>query len=611
MQKPEPERLAYIDELGLTYDDPVAGIQSLAQVASMIAGTPIALVTVVGSDQQHFIANVGLTDMDTTPKEASFCAHTLQDDPLLVVPDATEDARFRENPLVTGSPHIRAYAGHAIEPDEGIRLGALCVIDHRPRQFEPHVLRQLAALSRAASALVTGYRDRQTLLLYLEGEHQARKIAQDVADRDTLTDLLNQTAFRRQVAAELEKAGPTQALALIDVDHFKFINDHHGHTFGDQFLINVSKVISSTLGPDAIVSRIGGDEFAAFLPPQSQTDCDHRIEAMRLRLRRTALELGQAQLGRVSIGLSETPSEGKVSYETLYQQADIALCAAKDTGRNRALFYSKELDSLYNIRAQRAAFASALAQGNIEPFFQPKIDFASGQIVSFELLARWRDPDRGVIEPAAFSKILTDRAAAPELTYHMIQGAIAAQNDWRARGAKAVRFAINLTIHDLSDPQFVDDLDWRIREAGLDWSDFTFEVTETVIMGNPDGEVYRSMQRIRSNGSEVSLDDFGTGFAGLAHLRDWPIDSVKIDREFVRGMGSNKKDELIVATIISLAHRLDLEVVAEGIETQDVAQRLMQLGCDRGQGYHFSRPVDAETALAELLTNAQSIQEAG
>jgi EAL domain-containing protein (putative c-di-GMP-specific phosphodiesterase class I) len=208
-----------------------------------------------------------------------------------------------------------------------------------------------------------------------------------------------------------------------------------------------------------------------------------------------------------------------------------------------------------------------------------------------------------VIEPAAFQKILTDRAAAPELTYHMLSAAIDAHKEWRNQNAPDIRFAVNLTVHDLSDVQFVDDLDWRIREAGLNWADFTFEVTESVVMGNPDGSVYSSMERIREKGGEVSLDDFGTGFAGLAHLRDWPIDSVKIDREFVKGMTCNPKDDMIVASIISLAHRLDLEVIAEGIETEEVARRLTQMGCDRGQGYHFSRPVDRENAFSILCEN--------
>lgn len=607
--KSECDRVANTDQLGVDLEAPIAALQKLAETAAYVAQTPIALVTLVTEDRQSIIANVGLAHVNETCRQASFCAQTLYGDPLFVVENALEDHRFAQNPLVAGNPHIRAYAGHAMETEQGRRLGALCVMDNRPRSFAPDVLRQLAALSDVACAILVGHRDRKKLLDHLAHEQTKQTALKELAEQDPLTNLLNQATFRTKVTEILRKTPSAQYwFALIDVDQFKYINDQMGHTFGDHYLVEVAKAISTTLGHDAILCRIGGDEFGALLPPHSKTDCLHKIEAMRLRIRRMAMEMGHSHLGHVSVGLSSRPGEAEGNYERFYQQADIALSAAKDSGRNKATFYSNDLDAVYNTRAQRSAFAKALEQGHIEPFFQPKVDLANGQIVSFEMLVRWRDPKRGLIEPGYFSKVLTDRATAPELTYKMICSAIEHQDLWRNQGAPSVRLAINLTAHDLSDTQFVDDLDWRIKEADLQWSDFTFEVTETVIMGQPDGEIYRTMERMRAKGAEVSLDDFGTGFAGLAHLRDWPIDSVKIDRAFVQGMATNPKDDMIVATIISLAHRLDLEVIAEGIESAEVARRLFELGCDRGQGFYYSRPVDAKTAFDALMANANSLE---
>lgn len=597
----EPERLSFLEALGIDFSEPLEALQGLARVASHIAETPIALVSLVGEDEQRFAANVGLPGVNATSREVSFCAHTLEGCPSLVVSDARSDPRFAENALVQGAPNIRAYAGHALEPEPGMRVGALCVIDDRPRQFDPDVIALLEDLSLTASMLLTSHRDRRDLAEQLDAETLNRQAIERAAKRDPLTGVLTQAAFRATVDQVLSEGAPKRLLAIIDVDHFKQINDRLGHTFGDQYLIEIARNIEAAFGEDATVGRIGGDEFAVLLPVTTEDERHQAIDAMRVGLRLTANEFGQSQLGRFSMGLSPVGREQGMNFETLYQRADIALFAAKESGRNKATLYTPELDAIYNLRSQRIRFANALAEGHIEPFFQPKVDFASGNIVSFEVLVRWRDPEIGVIEPSAFSRLLTDRASAPDLTYQMIGGAVAAKREWQAQGAPSVRFAVNLTVHDLSDRQFVDDLDWRIKEAGLHWSDFTFEVTETVIMGSPDGEVYRSMCRIRERGGEVSLDDFGTGFAGLAHLRDWPIDSVKIDREFVRGMAENPKDDTIVASIISLAHRLDLEVVAEGIETQVVAERLHALGCDRGQGYFYSRPVDSTQALAILM----------
>jgi EAL domain-containing protein (putative c-di-GMP-specific phosphodiesterase class I) len=293
----------------------------------------------------------------------------------------------------------------------------------------------------------------------------------------------------------------------------------------------------------------------------------------------------------------------------LYQRADVALYAAKDRGRNTTCIFANKLNDEYNLRTQRARFEDALIAGEIEPFFQPKVDLATGQTVGFEMLARWRDPRRGLLTPAYFHRLLTDRQIAPRLTTLMISHAIATHREWKGRSGLSPHFAVNVTHHDLGDPGFVEQTDWLLRGGGLDWSHLELEVTETAILNDTDDQVRKSMIQARQHGGKISLDDFGTGHASLIHLRDWPIDILKLDMGFVREITTNPKDAAIVSSIISLAHRLGLTVVAEGIETHEVANKLQGMGCQIGQGYLFSPAVDAETAYARFfdMTAAQRI----
>jgi GGDEF domain-containing protein len=272
MTEHEAERLASIAQLSLVEGEIIKEIQHLAEAAAFIAKTPMAFASLVGQHSLDFVANVGMPNVESIPRDTSFCEHLQSGEPRLVITDAMMDQRFIDAPLVNGPPFLRAYAGHMIEAAPGQPAGALCVVDTHPRAFEPPVLKQLGHLAEVASHILC-----------------ARNTGSDLApstettDRDPLTDLLNQAAFRARVNDTLHNTQSAYTLALIDVDHFKYINDHLGHTFGDQFLIELSKAVSATLGQDAIVGRIGGDEFAALLPPQPVSECEKRIEAMRLR----------------------------------------------------------------------------------------------------------------------------------------------------------------------------------------------------------------------------------------------------------------------------------------------------------------------------------------
>jgi EAL domain-containing protein (putative c-di-GMP-specific phosphodiesterase class I) len=224
--------------------------------------------------------------------------------------------------------------------------------------------------------------------------------------------------------------------------------------------------------------------------------------------------------------------------------------------------------------------------------------------LGFELLARWRDRRRGLLLPADFEPLLSDQVIAPDLTRHMLGAAISAQRDLHRRGVTALRMAVNVTHFDLSDPSFVEETEARLAGAGLDWSSLELEVTERAILADVDHEIKRSLAAIRQRGGLVALDDFGTGHASLLHLRDWPIDVLKLDKEFVRRIAVDQKDEAIVGSIIGLARRLGLGVTAEGIETGEVAAKLLDMGCFEGQGYLYSAGVVWSEALRYIGSRA-------
>jgi EAL domain-containing protein (putative c-di-GMP-specific phosphodiesterase class I) len=236
----------------------------------------------------------------------------------------------------------------------------------------------------------------------------------------------------------------------------------------------------------------------------------------------------------------------------------------------------------------------------LEPFFQPVINMETHEVTAFELLARWRDADGTVHPPATFPDVLTNSAQATDLTFRMVRSAIDMQRALQSSGTPPVQMAINLTRFDLLDPGFVDDVDWRIKAAHLNWADFIFEVTEDTVLGAEDDAAKSALSRVRSYGGQIALDDFGTGHASLVHLRDWPIDCLKIDKRFVIGMKDSQRDAAIVSGLVALAHKLDLKVVAEGIEDDHAMHALHSLHCDEGQGFLIAKPMNAGKAMAFL-----------
>ena len=591
----EADRLDFLAGLGIDFDHPIREVEALCALASELAEAPISLVSLIDEHEQRFAARRGLPDLRRTPRDLSFCAHAIAEGGQLVVPDAVRDRRFADNPLVTGAPGIRAYAGTVLEPERGMRVGTLCVIDTRPRTFSDAVLRQLRILGDAVSALLLAHRDTVSLAAVAGRERRKSRGLQHAAERDGLTGLLNRTTFVARAEAQLGRE-PDATLMILDADDFKRINDRHGHPVGDACLQAIARGLTAGVPQGSLTARLGGDEFAALLPGR------HGIAGLRavaLSIGAEAAQVGDAGAGRVSIGAARYPDHGD-GFETLYKRADIALYGAKSAGRNCVRVYDGALDPVERMQALKEEFGAALTEGRIVAHYQPIHDLRRGTIYGFETLARWDHPRRGLLGPSDFAPILSDPEIGPRLTRAMLSNAIRDRALWPEAAASDLRLTVNVTEHDLMDPEFAQGVDQVLRRAGQPWDRLVFEITEDAVLDRAGATAVRMLTQLRDRGAQIALDDFGTGHATLTHLRNWPIDILKVDRAFTAAIRVDPRDASIVASVVGLARDLGLAVVCEGIEDAGQAEIVRRMGCHLGQGYHFSRPMTADAAAALL-----------
>ncbi|MCR8549120.1 EAL domain-containing protein [Salipiger sp. P9] len=442
---------------------------------------------------------------------------------------------------------------------------------------------------RLVGQTIQQWRNARVLELELAGEtRRTQRLAQQ-AELDGLTRLLNNHAFKLKCTETLGHSHQKQALMMIDVDNFKSVNDIYGHHFGDLYLREVAHAIVRALPESAIVGRLGGDEFAALVPRPSQ--CEPYLERLMLGcatdVQRAAARLGKPNLGRVSIGCS-IESEACPNVEKLMQGADAALYASKKNGKGVGAIFDPESHQNLSAQLMRPRFLSALQRREIQPFFQPVIALETGRTCGFEVLVRWQDPEKGLLGPSDFTSVLEAPELAEKLTRRLFADAL--EHFVRRPGYRAETLAINLGTVDLIKQEFVFDLQSLLDRYSVDWHQIVIEVTENTMLGPISGPVFQNLTELRSRGAKVALDDFGTGYGGLSHLRSWPVDIIKLDRSYVTPATRSPQDEIFARALIEIAQTLGLEVIAEGVETEETAALLRGLGCDKAQGFYFARP---------------------
>jgi diguanylate cyclase (GGDEF)-like protein len=482
------------------------------------------------------------------------------------------------------------------------------VVDGRPvavlECFSEAVHRETPELLR-----VLGHAGAQ-LARVLERVANAERLRHE-ATHDTLTGLPNRAFFGDRLSEALARAcredGARAAVALLDLDRFKEVNDTLGHQQGDRLLEQVGARLSGTLRKSDTIARVGGDEFG-FVLPLAVDAADAVTAAVRLQdaLREPFLLEGVMVQVDVSIGMALYPDDGEDA-ETLVRRADIAMYEAKRTHAGH-LLYRSEHDPYSPTRlGMAAALRRALEAGELVLHYQPKVAVEGGEVRGVEALVRWPHPQRGLVLPDEFIPLAERTGLIKPLTTYVVRTALAQTREWLDSGLR-VPVAINIAARSLLDPGFPDEIAVLLARAGVPADLLELEVTESTMLEDPDQSL-KILNRLSAMGVALSIDDFGTGYSSLAQLERLPVREIKIDRGFVKAMSTDERNASIVRSTIQLGHNLGLHVVAEGVEDRDTLRDLGTLGCDTVQGYLIQRPVAAQDLTRWLLTRAGRARE--
>ncbi|WP_244560365.1 EAL domain-containing protein [Bosea sp. TND4EK4] len=694
---------------------------SFDAIVALAAGhfdCPIALVTLIDHDRQWFKACCGLESTETS-RDVAFCNYTIKLPGLLVVEDASRDVRFLSNPLVTGAPHIRFYAGYPLSIDGVSRIGSLCIIDTKARSFDEAAQQALVrfgrlvedlvrlhanelALKAAARKRMRENRELETknrLLLQIErmaaigawsidlethratwsdeifrlhdlpvgvpptatealafypgkarqmveahlaeairtGEpfefaadfvtatgrkrrvrsagqietvdgaparligvfqditasHEAQERLWLAANMDFLTGLANRAFFEKSLVANLSDADAgrsTVALVLIDLDGFKEINDTRGHEAGDEVLKAVAGLLKERAPANSTVARLGGDEFAVIMPVAGKRS-RHRAIARKVlsALRQPIVAINESILVSATVGVASYPQDA-LNAKDLLRCADIALYNAKRRQRGSVGCFAPEISSLFDKRRLAIEKVERAIIGNrLVPFYQPFVRLSDRSTCGYEALARIRNQDGSISAAGDFAEAFSDQRSCRRIGERMMSLVIADIANLRAGGIDPGVISLNATEAELHSPDYAGRLLKRLDDCGIDPGTIKLEVTETLFLGSDTSAIRTELRRLSAAGILIALDDFGTGYSSLTHLRDFPIDQIKIDKSFVFGLGQDAESLAIVKALVDLAHALDMTVVAEGVETEAQFALLQAIGCDSGQGYLFGK----------------------
>ena len=418
------------------------------------------------------------------------------------------------------------------------------------------------------------------------------------ASHDPLTGLANRAYFHGKLEEAIRSTGKdgTFGLLTLDIDRFKLVNDTLGHDAGDSLLqMFAVRLQSITRGSDTL-ARLGGDEFAIILDGSGGNgqDVTELATAILGRMREPFVHDGRLLDCRASIGAALYPMHGKSATE-LMKHADLALYASKAAGRGTSTLFDTAMkaDALRRESMVQQA-RSALREDRLFPHYQPKVDLRTGRVIGFEALMRWSTRHGKIRLPASIAAAFDDLDVAKAISDRMIGKVIADMRGWLAQGVPFSHVAVNASAAEFRSDDFGEFVLERLHEAGIATRYFELEVTETVFLGRGAESVHRALELLNREGVRIALDDFGTGYASLRHLKQFPVDTIKIDRSFVRDMEEDAGDEAIVRAVINLGRSLAINVVAEGIETPAQVARLTALDCALGQGFLFARAVDPE-----------------
>ncbi len=720
--KDEHTRLEVLAEYNLRGAAPEPGVEMLVRLAARAFGVPTCVVNLVDETDVFFQASVGADHIDSSlaGRDISFCAHAVADDETLIVPDATRDLRFHDNPLVTGPTHFRFYAGVPLHGPGGHRIGSFCIIDTEARsdfsstdrvQLEDMArlvldkleLRRLNLVSQTnevrfksiadtspdsiicadgrgsitfwntAAERMFGYAREEAIGRRLDfilpmhlrheiiadvqrvvaggpprltgrttemtglrrggnifpgeisasmwrenGEVKFAAIVRDITDRkrnedrlerlahhDHVTGLPNRSAVAQAAAAYAEADRP-MALVVVEAGGFKDVIATLGHAVGDALLCEMAARLQGCVETEEMVARLEGEEFALLLtsPGDLLRAAALADEAIAAIMRPFDLDGHQIHV-TAHAGIAAWPSHGD-AIDDLLGNADLALGQARIDGRGRrALFTPPMRSAAVARRTFDTEIRRAIDKGEFELFYQPQVRLSDGALTGAEALIRWRHPERGLVSPGAFLPVLEGGVLAATVGDWVLETASAQAAAFIASGAKDFRMGVNLFAAQFRAGDLVQRVRMALQRTALPPSALELEITENIVLDQDDA-VLGPLHELRDMGVGIAFDDYGTGYASLSLLKRYPITRLKIDQTFVRGMCESDADAAIIRAVLYLGQSFGLEVIAEGIETEDQRARLIARGCHAGQGYLFGRPVPAAEFSRMFISPARA-----
>lgn len=442
-------------------------------------------------------------------------------------------------------------------------------------------------------------------IAYIRDRSEHKKLVESLrhkATYDALTELPNRWLLQlelEQTLARASRSGSRTAVLFMDLDDFKAVNDTFGHATGDVLLVQVGHRMKAVLRAGDLLARTGGDEFAVLVPDLRQDEEAVTVAVKLLACLQESFEIGPHQMvASASIGIAFSPDDASAP-DTLMRYADIAMYRAKQLGRGTYACYAPDMDrNMHEDMQLHTRLKAALDENLLTLHYQPQVDIATGRIIGAEALLRWQDSMLGAISPARFVPIAEATGLILPLSDWVLETACRQIAAWEQAGTP-IRLAINVSAQQFHRGDLAAKIHAKLRQYGAQACWLDIEITETMAMTQPQ-KAREQLQALVELGCSVSLDDFGTGYSSLGYLKDLPISKIKIDQSFVQGLTVHANNDVIVQTIIGMAHNLGMGIIAEGVENDAQCQRLAYYGCHACQGYHWYKPMPRQD-FEELL----------
>ncbi|WP_417621777.1 putative bifunctional diguanylate cyclase/phosphodiesterase [Parasphingorhabdus sp.] len=439
--------------------------------------------------------------------------------------------------------------------------------------------------------ILFGWRRYKDLSIEVEERATAEQLAHSLAVTDPLTGLLNRRTIGEKTAEMISTSQRKQksiAFFMLDLDNFKNINDVHGHSAGDAVLKQVATRISRIVPPNNLLARLGGDEFAcAFIFDPDRPEIVDKIAADLIdAIALPIIENGVQLVVTTSIGMARYDLESE-GVDVLMRRADIAMYCSKKQGRNRYSWFDANMEQELQTRSMlESGMRTGIPQGEFVPYYEQQIDLATGKLAGFEMLARWESPTQGLISPQIFIPIAEETGMIGDLSLSVMRQAFEDAKDWNT----GLTLSVNISPVQLLDPWLAQKIVKLLVETGFPPNRLEIEITESSLFENL-SLAQSIVGSLQNQGIRIALDDFGTGYGSLAHLRALPFDRIKIDRSFVTSIVENPESKAIVKAITGLGQSLGMQITAEGVEDKETENELREIGCAKGQGWYYGRPL--------------------